>query len=70
MTFASFPRAFEGTLTNLQGIEICTYGAKDTNINIWVTLKVAQNIFYFSKWFVNVVVNNFNLDTHGKVLCY
>ena len=30
------------------GIEICTYDAKDTNINILVTLDLAQIFIYFS----------------------
>ena len=30
-----------------QGIEICTYNSKDKNINILITLNLAQDLVYF-----------------------
>jgi hypothetical protein len=40
---------FRVTLQNLDKIESCVLGAKDININIWVTFKIAQNVFTLPK---------------------
>ena len=39
-------------MNNLQNPESCTLGSKDTNINISVTLKLAQNFFHFSQMLI------------------
>ena len=47
---------FKMTLKFLNFFEICVLYAKDTNINIWETLKIAQNVIYFLQMLVNGLV--------------
>ena len=47
-----FSNSLQTTLKSLKKFEICVLGAKDTNIIIWVILEIAQNVCYFSRFFL------------------
>ena len=48
------------TLTIFNLRKKCVLSGKGTNINIWVTLKIAEDAFIFLEYFANGVLKTFN----------
>ena len=67
MVLTMLPMVFKAILKTLQKLEICVLGAKDTNTNSWVTLKIAQNVFILLKCF-EWCCQNFCTCSYGKEL--
>ena len=61
---------FKVTLKNLEIFEICVLGTKETNINIRVTLKIAQNVSYFSQMLCKWCCQNFLVGSYGEDFCF